>query len=118
MLTGTYNVAFGTGTSLAATETTHYVHTTQAARVRSLGVVLSGTTINTVSPVVIEFAIVGGVSIGSITLSNGAVAGTAATATINPPIAVPANSVISATVSNAATVAGGTGTFTLGLLTG
>ncbi len=93
----------------------HYIHVTEAANLRAIAMALNGTTINSAAPVDVDLAIVGGAALGTVSLANGATAGQGASVTINPVIAIPAGSVISATVSAQATVAGGSGSVSLGL---
>ena len=118
MITGTYNVNLGTVSLAAGSVPTHYQHTTQGVRVRSIGIALSGAAVNSATPVVVEIAIVGGATLGAVTLANGAVAGDGETATIDPPIWLPADSVVSVSVTTTATVAAGTAALTLGLYMG
>ena len=94
----------------------HYMHVLQAATVRSLAVALNGTTINSAGNVVVTFAIVGGAALGTVSLPTGTTAGLGVSSAV-AGIALPIGSVVSATVTTAATVAAGTGSATLGLYT-
>lgn len=96
----------------------------QATKIRATGLVLAGNTINSAADVVVtvqklpNFGSGAPVAINTINIPNGTTAGNAvAGSAIAVPVDLAFGDVVVATVTTAATVAGGDGYVSLGLIT-
>jgi hypothetical protein len=118
MLIQTENITLPETLNLAITgSAVRYVRLEQPATINSIGGVLNGASVNSGANVVISFAIDGGAVFATVPFSNGDAAGASVVNTI-APVVLPAGSVVSATVTTAATVAAGSASITLGLHVG